>query len=340
MCGVAIAKPGTPAGRVSKEPVIPTTNQPAGPAGGMSDTLAARAASEVHGGGTSMLSVSLDAIGVRSTGKTWGRILLISGALMALGAFGMWIAMHNEQDSTEETGAAEPDDPFMIGAPVPSGADTPDVDFVTGKTSGNTSTAPKDNSGQTAAATTKGSSRRTGSTRRSSGGVTGGSSGGGSTRSTSMGSSGSSSNGSTGSGSTGSSSMDTTGSGSTGTIPDPDPGTDELPPPSTGGSTDDPPERDIAMDLYSAKVRSVVRRYYAPRAQSCFSRATKNNPALHGTVVINMTVGATGQVTKTSVQRNSTGDSNLATCLKGQVKSWKLPPPPAGSLEMQLPFSR
>lgn len=94
------------------------------------------------------------------------------------------------------------------------------------------------------------------------------------------------------------------------------------------------------MDLYGSRVRSVVRRYYAARAQTCFDRATRNKPTLHGVVVVRMNIKKDGQVGTASVVRNSTGDKTLGQCLTGQVRTWKVPPPPGGALAMEMPFSR
>jgi hypothetical protein len=99
-------------------------------------------------------------------------------------------------------------------------------------------------------------------------------------------------------------------------------------------------ETALAMDLYGARVRYVVQRYYASRAQGCFDRATRNNPGVSGTVVVSLSIRADGQVRKGSVIRNTTGDAELGACLAAQVGSWKLPPPPGGAAEMEMPFSR
>lgn len=113
----------------------------------------------------------------------------------------------------------------------------------------------------------------------------------------------------------------------------------------TGGGATTPPttapvERDFEADFYASRVRSVINTYYAARAQACFDRATRNNPSVSGTVVVHMTVGADGHVSNTRVMRNTTGDQTLGNCLSSQVATWQLPPPPGGSLEMQMPFSR
>ena len=100
------------------------------------------------------------------------------------------------------------------------------------------------------------------------------------------------------------------------------------------------PERDIALDLYGAQVRRVIRQYYAKRAQSCFDRASRNNEALRGTVVVAFSVAADGQVQNAKPVRNTTGDEALGRCLASQVGSWRLPAPPGGALELEMPFSR
>lgn len=114
----------------------------------------------------------------------------------------------------------------------------------------------------------------------------------------------------------------------------------------TGGSTMPPgfdeglEERDPEMDMYAGHVRRVIRRYYAARAQSCFDRSTRNNHGLRGTVVIQFTIGPGGNVTAARPARNTTGDDDLAACLAGQIRSWRLPAPPEDEpVTMQMPFS-
>ena len=94
------------------------------------------------------------------------------------------------------------------------------------------------------------------------------------------------------------------------------------------------------MELYGSRVRYLIRRYYAARAQTCFDRATRNQPTLSGTVVIAMTIAADGSVSRSSVARNTTGNEVLGTCLSAQVGSWRLSAPPGGEVQMQIPFSR
>jgi TonB family protein len=106
----------------------------------------------------------------------------------------------------------------------------------------------------------------------------------------------------------------------------------------TGVSDEVPEERDIAMSMYSQRVRFVIARYYASRAQTCFDLATRNNPELTGEVRIRLTIGADGAVTNATPAANTTGNATLGQCLAGRVRQWRLPPPPGGELTMVLPF--
>ncbi|HJL05146.1 MAG TPA: AgmX/PglI C-terminal domain-containing protein [Polyangiaceae bacterium LLY-WYZ-15_(1-7)] len=331
-------------------------------------------------GGASMMSVSLASIGVRSSKKVWGVIALIAVALVAAGALGMWL-FRGDPEVVAEAGHAEPDDPFVIGTPLPEGEEPPEVDIVSGgeaevgggesgEAGGGGASAM---AGATAMRGTSSSMRSTGGSRPSSSGS--GTSGGGSAGSGSSAGSGTSGSGSSsaGSGSAGSGSSagggtsamesgssggsgggtsamesgasgsgtsgnGTSGSGSSG-------GSTSMESGSSGGggsvpTEEVPEERDLELELYGSRVRFVIRRYYAARAQSCFDRATRNQPSLSGTVVIGMTIGADGKVSRTRVARNTTGDDDLGRCLSNNVSTWELPPPPGGSLDMQMPFSR
>lgn len=277
-------------------------------------------------GSQSMLGVSLAGIGVRSSKKTWATILFIAVALVALGAFGMWLA-RGEPEVVAEAGHAEPDDPFVIGTPLAEGEDTPD--FVSGA-QGDPTMVGTTTMGTTSMGTTSMGTTSMGTTSTESMGTT-----------------------STMSEPTMSTQMSTTTTMTTAMTTAMETTTMETATMETtmetstmeSTSTMDvgeelPEERDLEMELYSSRVRFVIRRYYAARAQACFDRATRNNPTISGTVVINMSIGADGAVSRSTVARNTTGDSSLGNCLENQVSTWRLPPPPGGGLDMQMPFSR
>lgn len=105
-----------------------------------------------------------------------------------------------------------------------------------------------------------------------------------------------------------------------------------------GGDVQD--TRDLEMDRYAGDVRSVIRRFYAPRAGNCYDRATRNNPSLRGTVIVGFTIGVDGNVSRTTVSHNTTGDDTLGRCIAGQVSTWRLPPPPRNApVRFEMPFS-
>lgn len=327
MCGERIATAGSPGGPVE---------------GGEAPNAAAGApASEAKGAqahgpslagapspmGLSSTGVTLARIGVRSGKSVWAWLAVAAAALIGLGALGMWLVSGGSGEAKKVTvaGHAKPSDPFVIGTPLPKGADTPDVGFVAKGSAGgggsNGAGAAHEPPGAGARRPKTTTSKHASAAARASAasGKTG------KAKTTSKGGSGSSgSAGAAGSGAhTGSASAGGGSSAAAGTVP--------------AGA---PAERDIGLDLYGARVRYVVKRYYAARAQSCFDHATRNNPGVSGTVVVSLTIGGDGQVTAASIGRNTTGDGDLGACLAAQVRSWKLPPPPSAGLEMEMPFSR
>ena len=320
MCGHKIAEEGQPGGRIAGE----------------------REAS-LAGYETSTMRLSLESIGIRNNKKT---LMLLLSAALGLVAVGVVFAKIFLKEEPADQGHAAPDDPFVIGVPVPTGVDAPDVDFVTGTAMGTMSAM---SSAMTTTMTTMTTTRSrpatmtTRMTQTATPMMTGASSwssemGTTATMDTDM------TSDTTSTMSASMTSTMTTTMATTMTAPD-----EPTESGSGGGTTGtegtiDPgeagDERDIEMDLYSARVRFVIRRYYAAQAQSCFDRATRNNPTLSGTVVLNMTIGADGNVSRVSKRRDSTGDEQLVSCLVNRVNAWQLPPPPGGSLQMQLPFSR
>ncbi len=325
------------------------------------------------------MSVSLAAIGVRSSKKTWGTIIVVAGLLVGLGAAA---AMFLQEEPAEDAGHASAEDPMVIGTPLPveeaalPEAPLPEEVEPSGMASSMGRRTPMRSTMRASMASTmssamgaatmagsgsngsgSGSSQGSGSnglegsgSSGSEGGSSSGSNGSGSGDSGESGSSGSEGSGSDGSGSSGAEGGGSDGSGSQGTGSEGSGSTmgSSMEGSSMAGSmlpsnVDEelPPERDLRTSFYTSNVRTVIRRYYVPRVRSCFDRATRNTPSLSGTVVVNMTVGGDGNVSRATVGRNTTGNELLGRCLAGQVSTWRLPPPPDGEpIQMQMPFSR
>ena len=300
------------------------------------------------GGGDSMLSVSLRAIGVQPAWRAWTTVILILGGFTLVGGVLTYFLVGGE---TEVVGGAEEDDPFLIGAAEPvveaetTGSEQASVDG--GASLGEPEAEEQDQPARRASARAR-TTRRTGDRDRAGasrvttvvGGTGGNAASGASTRTTAE----------TGREEGGRSAAElarSAGDPSTGT-PSASGGTDSSDEargsapaagglPTEAGSIED---RDIAMSMYVSRVRFTVRRYYASRAQNCFDRATRNNPTLSGTAVVGLTIGSDGYVQSTRLARNSTGDAALGACLTAQARSWRLPVPPQAPLTVQLPFSR
>jgi hypothetical protein len=72
-----------------------------------------------------------------------------------------------------------------------------------------------------------------------------------------------------------------------------------------------------------AMVKKTVTRYYG-QLKYCYENRLKANPDLAGRVEIEWNVTA-GKVTSASVFTNTTGDSELASCITGKIKHWVFP---------------
>lgn len=364
MCGTSLAKAGETGGLLTNPDMAP--EMPAEMAAGMAESTvpdsapvggprndpgrtmvggAGASGTESRNGynadlsstGGSMMGVSLAGIGVKSSKKTWTMILLGAFALLGAGALASWLAMGG---SGAADGHAEADDPFVIGSPLPSDGD---VDSITGM-AGVATSAGGMGTASMGTTSTGTASMRTASMTTASMTTASMTTASMTSTNTPMTTAMTSTNTPMTTAMTTTSTntqMTTTPTEMTTTPTEMTTTMSTTSMTSTmNGDIEVPEERDIEMELYSTRVRFLIRRYYASRAQSCFDRATRNNPSVSGTVVIGMTIGADGNVSNTRVARNTTGNEALGNCLSAQVSSWRLSAPPGGSLQMQIPFSR
>jgi TonB family protein len=364
MCGTAIAKPGTPGGMVANGTVKGTGEPPpvraeapivapapsavhgparAGPpiahaaAGeGVWDQAGASMAGRSYGGGSAGISgignATLAGVGVQSSRRAWTVILIIAVLLVGFGALAGW-GLSGGEPEPEDYDPEVAENQAEIGLPLPEGVDLPEEAIFDGVTGGGTPAPSTMMGGGGATSMAGGNDEDEAPTT-----TVIGSSMGTSTAVTSMDSTGTAMSGTSGTGGTSgtmsatddSSSMETVSDMSTGSMSSTT---------TTGTVPDDAPEeRDIEMSMYSQRVRYVIARYYASRAQTCFDLATRNTPSLSGEVRIRLTIRADGQVTNASPVANTTGNETLGQCLAGRVQQWQLPPPPGGELTLVLPF--
>jgi TonB family protein len=264
----------------------------------------------------SMASVSLAAIGVQSRNRTWA--ILVGGAVLflVLGAAGMYAIMKTGQGETAHAseGLAQNDtrvsDPEIdIGTPIPEGAEPPDTDFIAGGVRPSDERPTMSTVSMTSMTVTSMTSMEQPISTMSTEMTT--------TMSTEM-------------ASTMSTEVATMETSTMTETPDMTEIPDEV------GD-----ERDLEFELYVSRVRYAIRRYYAPRAQSCFEHATRNDPNVRGTVVVRFSINADGSVTNSSVLRNTTGNDPLGRCLANQALTWRLPQTYNGeTIPLEIPFAR
>jgi hypothetical protein len=72
--------------------------------------------------------------------------------------------------------------------------------------------------------------------------------------------------------------------------------------------------------------------------KACYDRGLKRNPNLSGKIAIHWTITAAGTVTGVDVDSDTMGDSEVASCIKGQITRWRFPAPSGGSVEVSYPF--
>jgi hypothetical protein len=299
-CGDRIAAPGTPGGRTDIEPRESVSEQ-----WGTSMTLG------------DSLAMSLAGIGIKTKGRAYGLIVTLALVLMGVGGILVYFLAGSGETPVTDSGHASPGDTFLVGAPIPEGLELPP--YPEDSPRPGPAAAPPD--GTPASATAVRDARP--STPRSA---------------------------------QPSAPVTTPPPATTTTPPVAPPKAPpaaptelpevEAPPPSPPPPSEPPPpapktpEAETELELYAGRVRFAVSRYYAGATKSCFDSATQRDATLSGTVIIATKVAADGQVKSANPSRNSTGDQSLGECLASQVRSFRLPPPPNGEIELKLPFSR
>jgi hypothetical protein len=93
-------------------------------------------------------------------------------------------------------------------------------------------------------------------------------------------------------------------------------------------------EADDMEQTDQGTVKKVVQKN-AGQLKYCYETELKSNPDLNGRVEIEWNI-AGGRVTAADVFANTTGDSELATCIVSKIKRWTFPPEIEG--EVQWPF--
>ena len=80
---------------------------------------------------------------------------------------------------------------------------------------------------------------------------------------------------------------------------------------------------DTMMGSCSDGINRTVRKYLS-QVKTCHDISLKNNPGVEGRVEIEVEI-IDGAVSSTSLLKNSTGDSKVASCIEKKIRRWKFP---------------
>lgn len=72
--------------------------------------------------------------------------------------------------------------------------------------------------------------------------------------------------------------------------------------------------------------------------QGCYEAQLKRNPQLRGKIVLRFTIGTRGQVVEVSIDSDTMGNDEVASCVMRLVKAWRLPFTPEGDTPVSFPF--
>jgi TonB family protein len=89
--------------------------------------------------------------------------------------------------------------------------------------------------------------------------------------------------------------------------------------------------------LDSGAIASVVKSKISG-IKYCYEKELKNNPKLAGKVVVNFTIGETGEVTAYKVENSTINNAEVEQCILRMVRRWKFPPPSGGTVNVSYPF--
>mgnify|MGYP006278990651 CR=1 FL=1 len=86
-----------------------------------------------------------------------------------------------------------------------------------------------------------------------------------------------------------------------------------------------------------ADIKKVMRRRLGG-IKRCYERRLKRNPELRGKVVIRFIIHPGGKVIEVEIVENTTGDSELAACIRSRVRMIRFGPAPGGETVVTYPF--
>jgi outer membrane biosynthesis protein TonB len=105
----------------------------------------------------------------------------------------------------------------------------------------------------------------------------------------------------------------------------------------TAGSSTSSSATSTAPTISEDDVVQVVKRHKG-QVRACYEKELKSDPSLIGIVVVAWTVTAAGGVHGTRVISNSTGNTDMESCITRVVEGWAFPASGAGDVDIEYPF--
>jgi outer membrane biosynthesis protein TonB len=87
----------------------------------------------------------------------------------------------------------------------------------------------------------------------------------------------------------------------------------------------------------SRSLMAVVERYKSG-VRFCYETALKSTPSLAGKITLQMDIDASGSVQRLDVNGDTLGEPELQGCIRAQVRNWRFPAIPAGTVRFTLPL--
>jgi hypothetical protein len=75
------------------------------------------------------------------------------------------------------------------------------------------------------------------------------------------------------------------------------------------------------------------------QVRTCYERRLKINPLLAGKVDLNIGIGLSGKAKSISVTKDTVGDQQMISCVKGVIRSWSFPKPEGGKVIIAKQFT-
>ena len=75
------------------------------------------------------------------------------------------------------------------------------------------------------------------------------------------------------------------------------------------------------------------------QARGCYERVLRNNAGVEGRLLVNVTIGAQGQVCSARVTDQGLGDAAVANCVQRMFQSATFPPPSGGCVYAAVPLN-